>query len=336
MAYETYVDTGAQPVFHHPADETSTAPRSELLRLTNIAAALVSVALVVGVGVWGYKLLMRDVTGIPVVRATEGEMRVRPDTPGGELAQHQGLAVNAVAAEGGAAKPAERLILAPQPVSLTNEDVPMDEDAVAIVQQAIKDSQVVLEPVENKETLIVDASSVAAAAESGSVDGLVAVLTEGVDPLLTEDADAGVQVAAIGTDPATRAIAESLADIPGVKSSLRPVLRPKRGPVVVEKAALSSAESRGEIDPASLPAGTRLAQLGAYDSEERARTEWVKFQSRFGDLMTDKARVVQQASSGGRVFYRLRAHGFEDLADARRFCSALVAEGGDCIPVVTR
>jgi hypothetical protein len=36
------------------------------------------------------------------------------------------------------------------------------------------------------------------------------------------------------------------------------------------------------------------------------------------------------------VFYRLRAHGFTDLSDARRFCAAFVAGGVDCIPVVTR
>jgi hypothetical protein len=28
--------------------------------------------------------------------------------------------------------------------------------------------------------------------------------------------------------------------------------------------------------------------------------------------------------------------GFADLGEARRFCSALVAERADCIPVVTR
>ena len=46
--------------------------------------------------------------------------------------------------------------------------------------------------------------------------------------------------------------------------------------------------------------------------------------------------MIQKAQSGGRTFYRLRAHGFEDLADARRFCALLVAEGPDCIPVVTK
>jgi hypothetical protein len=56
----------------------------------------------------------------------------------------------------------------------------------------------------------------------------------------------------------------------------------------------------------------------------------------FSVFLVGLSRVVQKATSGGRVFYRLRAMGFADLSDARRFCSALVAEGADCIPVVTR
>ncbi len=46
--------------------------------------------------------------------------------------------------------------------------------------------------------------------------------------------------------------------------------------------------------------------------------------------------MIQKAESGGRTFYRLRAMGFADLSDARRFCSALVAGNADCIPVTTR
>ena len=52
--------------------------------------------------------------------------------------------------------------------------------------------------------------------------------------------------------------------------------------------------------------------------------------------MGGKARVIQEAESGGRTFYRLRAMGFDDINDARRFCSVLVAENADCIPVTTR
>ncbi|MFT4962307.1 MAG: hypothetical protein ACI92Z_003404, partial [Paracoccaceae bacterium] len=33
--------------------------------MTNVLGTLVSVGLIVGVGVWGYKLMVRDVSGVP-------------------------------------------------------------------------------------------------------------------------------------------------------------------------------------------------------------------------------------------------------------------------------
>ena len=77
-------------------------------------------------------------------------------------------------------------------------------------------------------------------------------------------------------------------------------------------------------------------QFGAFDSPQIAREQWDKLQARFGDFLTGKSRVIEEATSGGRVFYRLRAQGFADLSDSRRFCAAIVAEGADCIPVVSR
>ena len=41
-------------------------------RLINGAGALTSLALMAGIAVWGYKLAVRDVNGIPVIRALEG------------------------------------------------------------------------------------------------------------------------------------------------------------------------------------------------------------------------------------------------------------------------
>ena len=71
-----------------PADVREPAGR-RVANVANWAGAAVSLALVVGVGIWGYKLLVRDVTGIPVVQAMEGPMRVAPEDPGGTLADHQ-------------------------------------------------------------------------------------------------------------------------------------------------------------------------------------------------------------------------------------------------------
>ena len=83
------------------------APRrpAKVQRLINIAGGVSSIALILGLAIWGYRLAVRDVHGIPVVRAIEGPMRIAPDNPGGEIAAHQGLAVNDVPAVGTAAPP---------------------------------------------------------------------------------------------------------------------------------------------------------------------------------------------------------------------------------------
>lgn len=331
-------DFTASPMAGDYLRDSSTTPEAssfsnQLTALTNTAGAVVSLALIVGIGIWGYKLLMRDVSGIPVVRAAAGEMRVRPAEPGGELARHQGLSVNAVAAEGGTAKPADRLILAPKPIDLTEEDQVMSVAMVADAPQADPLPDVVQpEPA-------LDPNEVTAALESGDVDALVAQLTEGVAPLAEADAPADDVIAAVTeavvaeVTAAEKEIA-ALRKLPGVRQSKRPQIRPLTRAIPVQ--AVAAPAVTAEVDPATLPAGTRLAQLGAFDSAEVARDQWKQIATRFDPYMTDKKRVVQKATSGGRVFYRLRALGFEDIADARRFCSALVAQNADCIPVVTR
>ena len=91
-----------------------------------------------------------------------------------------------------------------------------------------------------------------------------------------------------------------------------------------------------EIAPGDIPKGTALVQLGAFDSEILAKREWVRLSKKFPTILSDRARVVQRTDRGGRTFYRLRADGFIDLNDARRFCSLLVANNFDCIPVIVR
>lgn len=295
-----------------------------LTTFTNVAGAAVSLALVIGIGVWGYKLLVRDVTGIPVVLAASGDMRVRPENPGGELAKHQGLSVNVVAAEGAAGKPADELRLAPQPVDLMPEDHVLQARVEAPPPLDLtRDGQV---------------PDVSAALNSGNVDDLVAQLTQGVTPLSDLSADTNAVVASLSqsvVDEVRAAEAQVAAalDAPGVRQSLRPKRRPAVR-AIVTPAAVSTASA--EVDAASLRIGTRLAQLGAFDSEAVAREQWDQLSGRFGEYMDGKQRIVQKATSGGRVFYRLRVMGFADIGEARRFCSALVAQNADCIPVVTR
>ncbi|MEZ5797076.1 MAG: SPOR domain-containing protein [Paracoccaceae bacterium] len=281
-------------------------------RVMQIAGAASSVALVVGLAVWGYRLAVRDVAGVPVIRAMDGSMRETPLDPGGEIADHQGLAVNDVAAAGSAAAPADRLVLAPKPVELTLEDGP----GLAGVP----------EPGADMVPARLDSPSAMVPVTPDSTDpDIAAALSEalGADADLAEE---GVEVASLD--------AQGLPAPEGaITRSLRPMPRPDHAPVA---RAAATPTPPIEMDPASLEPGTRLVQFGAFDSDKEARAEWMRLAGRFGDLMAGKAMVIQSAESGGRTFYRLRAHGFEGEDDARRFCSALVAENASCIPVAHR
>ena len=333
MAYYTDSAHGDRAPHQHP--EYSVAGANPITKLTNITGALVSLALVVGVGVWGYKLLVRDVSGVPVVRAAAGDMRVRPENPGGELATNQGLSVNKVAAIGSSEDRAEEVHLAPKPTDLAEEDQPMPEIEEAMLTPAPRTApQAVPEPaVVTPAPAAPNAEDITAAIQSGSVNDLVAQLTQGVAPM-TAPQDETVPVLA---SVAAQDISAAVISGGDMRVSLRPPQRPVRAAArSVAAAATPAAATAGELDAASLPAGTRLVQLGAFDTPEIARAQWGKLNARFAPFMTGKNRIVMEAKSGGRTFYRLRAQGFEDIGDARRFCSALVAESVDCIPVVTR
>jgi len=301
---------------HDAGGDPAQTRAATLGTLTNITGAVLSLALVAGVGVWGYKLIMRDVSGVPVLRAVEGPMRVAPEEPGGQAADHQGLAVNAVAAEGVAAAPADRLILAPPPLDLTLEDLPR---ATA--------------PADGPAEVSPDAEAGEATPEDGAETLQRASLAaEDAALIPVEEPGATVPDEDVTQEPEPARVKG------GIGRSLRPRLRPdvSQAVALAVASARDAAPEAAEIDAATIPAGTRLAQLGAYDSAEIARQEWGRLQTRFEDFLDGKNRVIQKAESGGRTFYRLRAMGFADLGEARRFCSALVAERADCIPVVTR
>lgn len=289
-----------------------------------------SLFLVAGIGVWGYELVMRDVSGVPVVRAIEGPMRVQPEHPGGEPADNQGLAVNAVAAQGVASPPADQLLLAPRPVELAEEDRPMGQ--LGDGDDPVEAEQVTVETGEVPDL------------EEQSVDALVERLLAGVraeEEGSTENED---DLAETGGQPEVLAAAATDADLrpepavftgPGLRRSLRPQVRPVAMRVSA-KPVVAAPRVTEEVDPASLTTGTQMAQLGAFETPEVAREEWDRLVGRFEEYLGTKERVIQEAESGGRTFYRLRALGFDDLSDARRFCSVLVAENADCIPVTAR
>lgn len=390
-AWQTYgYDDGGPPDHsdflpdHDDPAAGGAVPRGRLSRFVSLLGALTSVALIGGLAYWGWSLAMRDVRGIPVIRALEGPARVAPLSPGGELADHTGLAVNQIAAEGAAAPVADQLKLAPKPVELTADDMagpaviapapPASETDLAAPAPAslpvpdMRAAPSLAAPEAPAEAPATETAAAPATAPDGTAAALALAeqlaadaLAEGGAPLSGAPAPAP-DAAAPAPSAVDAAVAEALqeslaapsdaaapvvpATVPGVARSPRPVARPAAlattaaaPATAAETAAAAPAATPGaatEIDAASLPKGTRLVQIGAFDTPEDARGEWDRVAAQFGALFSGKSRVIESAVSGGRTFYRLRVSGFADVEDTRRFCAALLAEQTNCIPAQVR
>jgi hypothetical protein len=311
------------------------APRN-YQSMINLAGAVSSLALVLGLAVWGYKLAVRDVSGIPVVLALQGPMRIAPAAPGGTVADNQGLAVNTIAAEGNAAAPADRLVLAPAAVELSLDDAP-GLSRLAPAEPADQVDALLVQPAPTDDmslgTVVADSANTETSVDENAIEqALAAALTDGGEVPVTETIPAGDTLAA--TDGAGVVV-----------RSPRPLSRPAALNTATDAAVADTtigdvqdvvSVASPEMQPEEVAVGTRLVQLGAFDTADGARAEWTKLQGSFGDLMAGKAIIVQPASSGGQTFFRLRAYGFSDEDDSRRFCSALLSEDTSCIPVTHR
>lgn len=303
--------------------DTDRAAQNVPLRMGQMigwAGALVSLGLVVGTGVWAVQLATRDVSNVPVIRALDGPMRAAPVDPGGTQAAHQGLAVNRLAEGAEAGAVPDQLILAPPPVDLVAMDLSSSsraselDAAQAGLAQAAQDTA---EPTPPPTHELIQRLILRNQSADQELSGAATI--------------AAPELLAV---PAPNSAAVIPASVAGVAQSIRPMWRP--GTLAAPASASAASVITRDIDPATLTEGTRLVQLGAFDSPAIAMAEWDRLTARFPDYFNGRGRVIQQASSGGADFFRLRAHGFEDLGATRRFCAVLIAQNAPCIPVTVR
>jgi len=320
----------SEQAYQRHENQTDARAQSGMIAVaTHWTGAIVSFGLIVGLGVWGYKLTMRDVTEVPVIRAMEGPLRIQPKDPGGEIAAYQGLAVNEVQANGTVESPPDKVTLAPAPVALAASDTVDDPVTDSVVALAVPAARVAVVPAQsiNLTEVVANSQDTAAAQEATA-----------------QEINAAVAAVVLHNVPSLDAA--QLAKMPGVKRSRRPRARAIRVAAIVSTTSASDASpamvaplaTGGSIDvnPAEVKSGTRMVQLGAFDNRAAAIREWTYIIGRHGDLIGARKRLIQKAESGGRSFYRLRMVGFNNLGDSRRLCSALMARGTPCIPVTAR
>ncbi|WP_168201275.1 SPOR domain-containing protein [Qingshengfaniella alkalisoli] len=346
MAYSEAFEEEPRPSFRG---------RGFFATLMGWAGAASSLALVGGLGWWATDLALRDARGVPVVRAMEGPARIAPENPGGFQADHQGLAVNNVASEGENEVQVDKLVLAPEPVGVADEDVAVaelgempDAEVMDPATQLAGSPQTVTEgdPGDNLDEQLAQVDEEPQEEQVASIDANEVTVPRPV-ARPSQRSQVSTQSAQPTSQPAQQS--KSLDDImrASVNSAIEEALGESGAGAEGEpQAALDTGDRMEMVTRASanvsqmetlrISAGTRLVQLGAFDSPEMAQAAWNNIAANFDTYVAGKQQVIEPAHSNGRTFYRLRVAGFDDLTSARNFCSVLLAEQADCIPVLTR
>jgi hypothetical protein len=289
--------------------------------MRRMAGAAVFLGLVAGLGLWSYRLGTRDAAEVPVIRAIEGPTRVAPDDPGGARAAHQGLEVNDVLAGRPAVLESPAPVMAPTP-TLAPEDGPQGELVLAGPEAMVE--RVVAESGE----LAVPAAEVDPELALGGPAGDEALPLIGDAEVLDGDPLAPTATAAAGPRPMNRP-----ANL--VVARATPAAAPETAvaKVAAPEPAAPAAAPREAAEVGGLQKGTRLVQLGAFDSEAITRKAWDQLVARNPDLLASKSLYIERTTANARVFYRLRVAGFTNTDQTREMCEALRARGIDCIPV---
>jgi len=278
--------------------------------------AALSVSLMIGAISWSYQLIVRDINQIPIVRAQLGPLRVAPEDPGGLTAANQGLSVTQLAVN---EKPllSNEIHLAPAAQILNVENLGLE--VTDSVQLNTDDRTLEIKEVNAENSLNLIALSNEIEVNKGSKE------------------IAGISKVAFSQKKIEIENAVSLAlsitgDRPDSLSSLRPKIRPE----LLHKNTKTTGGQVVTNEPIfELTKGSAVVQLGAFDSKNFAKNEWQRYEKLLGSILISKKMIIQEAESGGKIFYRLRAAGFDDISDARQFCTA-IRDKAACIPVVTR
>jgi hypothetical protein len=281
------------------------------VRYANIVGACISFIVFIGVLGWGARTLMRDSSGVPVVRALEGPTRVSPSEPGGVPASHQGLTVNQVSSSQKNLFIDESLQLAPAPINLKLEDIPI---GTVIIQE-------VAEPIKYKkiEALLAGALIINSNGDKEIVDQLASMLAATSLGSPTDNL--------INKDNTIKILSMTKASNVQLNASFRPKLRSN----FLVKTLLDSNIIAGD---GKIPLGTQMVQLGAYTDKQAASQAWKDLSAHHSDYFIGKANVILTGKIADQEIYRLRVYGFKDIAESRRLCTALRGQNTECYPVV--
>ena len=229
---------------------------------------------------------------VPVVQAESGPMRVKPANPGG--LQVPGADNSIFSSNGG--NGADKLAPPPQTPDLQALQAPAQPTPAPKPAEPAK---------------LAAASSLPPPAEHTA-----------------EAAKPPVGAAAL-KPPATAATSKASADAPAPKPPAVTAAA-KPAPAADGHAAGVGLTDHRPAQPVTGASHGTLVQLGALSSEQAAHEEWGLLAKRLPQFLAGKQPSVSKVEHDGRTYWRLRAGGFADTAQATTFCQRMRAKGASC------
>lgn len=311
--------------------------------------ALVAMALLLTLGVWFYRLGVRDAQSVPIIRAAVEPAKTRPEDPGGAVAPHQDVTSYGVADSEGVQ--ASAAVIAPPPPEPKAEDIAMGELTAAkeapvapvrpavSVQADAKLNTVSTDDLLNQAEILAAAARAAANGEAKVAEQLPKIEVTAPEPTVEAEEAEAEKLALADTDTAEPAVQDE-AETPEQAFIGAEPMAPSISPVALKRpsdlrkrvAEASKVEeaSAGNLAAAAAQSKVQI-QLAADPSEANMRAMWNRVQRANSDILRDRTLAIQSTVSGGTTFYRLRVGPFRDGAEARAVCQALKARGQDCI-----
>ncbi len=161
----------------------------------------------------------------------------------------------------------------------------------------------------------------------------IAALSDG--PASTAEPAAGKTLAPARVEAAPDDDTEKLEEkiIKGTKfaPAQSPMARRRPSSLMARHASAKSAVASGAQLVRQAETSAVQVQLWADPDESEVRSEWKRIYRANKDILGERALAVRTTKSGGKLYYHLRVGPFQDQAEARGVCQALMARGQDCI-----
>lgn len=263
-----------------------------------------------GLGYGGWALWGDDLSGpkpveIPLVKAPEGPIKVRPDTPGGIEIPNRDKLVYDRLEKSPPARQAENLL--PKPEQPMVAPQPVEQAKLPAGEQGVQVKPAGVESILKEEIPTASIST------------------------KPEDEEVAVVVRPVNKPPQTP---EPVSQPPAAQTAAQPVTQPET-PVEKPKPVATPAPPPAAPEPktASVSSGYSI-QLAAVRESAAAEREWRRLRGKHPSLLGQLTLRIVKADLGSRgIFYRLRAGPIPAETAARKLCQDLKAQKVGCLVV---